>query len=201
MHLNSLLALLSLTIPTLAIDHDANPSLNQQLFQAPTWLDRWNILANTPNNPWKYDFATNPQYPYRSNPGAVCNANLATWPALEGIGATVAQLNLGPCSMLPPHSHREHNVVVAITGNTSTMMVQENGAGVVRENLNPGQATIFPRASMHTMINDGEFSSGVSVFKVICGLHADILLRDSRMRPEPAVQLPDWRGPGDGECY
>jgi hypothetical protein len=165
MHLNALsalLALLALLPPTLAIDHDANPPLNQQLSQAPTWLDRWNILANTPNNSWKYDFATSSQYPYRSAPGAVCNANLAAWPALTGIGATVGQLNLGPRSMLPPHFHREHHVVVAITGNTTTMMVQENGAGVTRETLSPGQATVFPRASMHTMINDGEFSSGVS---------------------------------------
>lgn len=58
--------------------------------------------------------------------------------------------------MLPPHYHREHNVVVAISGTTETMMIQENGAAVVTQNLTEGQATIFPRASMHTMINNGK---------------------------------------------
>ena len=152
-----LFGLLAIDFSALAVDTDANPSLNDQLFRATTWLDRWKILANTPGNPWKYDFATNPQWQYRTNPGAVCNANKATWPALEGIGATIAQLNLGACSMLPPHFHRDHNVVVAVAGTTHTMMIQENGAGVVTQDLSPGQATIFPRSSMHTMFNNGEF--------------------------------------------
>lgn len=144
-----------MVISAFAVDTDANPSLNEQLLLAPTMLDRWNILSNASGNQWKYDFTTNPQWQYRNNPGSVCNANQATWPALQGIGATVAQLNLGACSMLPPHEHRENNVVIAIAGTTHTMMIQENGAGLVEQDLGPGQATIFPRASFHTMINYG----------------------------------------------
>lgn len=67
-------------------------------------------------------------------------------------------LNLGPCSLLPPHWHPNAvNFVVAILGNTTTYMYQENGARLVTEVLTPGHGTIFPRASMHLMVNTGAF--------------------------------------------
>jgi len=66
-------------------------------------------------------------------------------------------LNLGPCSMLPPHYHpRASNYVVAVHGNTTTYMYEENGARLVTEVLTPGKATIFPQASMHMMVNNGK---------------------------------------------
>ncbi len=65
-------------------------------------------------------------------------------------------LNLGPCSMLPPHYHpRASNYVVAIHGNTTTYMYEENGARLVTETLTPGMATIFPQASMHVRSSIG----------------------------------------------
>jgi oxalate decarboxylase/phosphoglucose isomerase-like protein (cupin superfamily) len=69
---------------------------------------------------------------------------------------SVAMLNLGPCSMLPPHWHPNAvNYVLAVSGNTTTYMYQENGARLVTQVLTPGHATIFPRASMHMMMNTG----------------------------------------------
>lgn len=65
-------------------------------------------------------------------------------------------LNLGPCSMLPPHIHpRATNFVVAMSGTTQTYMIAENGARTVSEILTPGQMTIFPAAAVHTMMNIG----------------------------------------------
>lgn len=65
-------------------------------------------------------------------------------------------LNLGPCSMLPPHIHpRAANFVVAISGTTQTYMIAENGARTVTETLTAGQMTIFPTGSVHTMMNIG----------------------------------------------
>ena len=62
--------------------------------------------------------------------------------------------------MLPPHYHPNAvNYVVAILGNTTTYMYQENGARLVTEVLTPGHATIFPRASMHMMMNTGTFDA------------------------------------------
>lgn len=67
-----------------------------------------------------------------------------------------AILNLGPCSMLPPHIHpRATNFVVAMSGTTQTIMIAENGAQTITEILTPGQMTIFPQASIHTMMNMG----------------------------------------------
>jgi len=67
--------------------------------------------------------------------------------------------------MLPPHYHPNAvNYVVAILGNTTTYMYQENGARLVTEVLTPGHATIFPRASMHMMVNTGRFSAACDLF-------------------------------------
>jgi len=61
--------------------------------------------------------------------------------------------------MLPPHLHpRASNLVVAVHGETATYMLAENGAKVVKQVLTPGKMTIFPRASLHTMMNLGEFT-------------------------------------------
>lgn len=69
---------------------------------------------------------------------------------------TMAILNLGPCSMLPPHYHpRASNFVVAVSGETHTYMVTENGARVVETTLTAGKMTIFPRGSLHAMENLG----------------------------------------------
>lgn len=58
--------------------------------------------------------------------------------------------------MLPPHIHpRATNYVVAISGTTMTYMIAENGARTVTETLRSGQMTIFPQASVHTMMNIG----------------------------------------------
>lgn len=62
--------------------------------------------------------------------------------------------------MLPPHYHpRASNYVVAILGNTTTYMFEENGARLVKEVLTPGKATIFPQGSMHMMVNTGKSKS------------------------------------------
>jgi oxalate decarboxylase/phosphoglucose isomerase-like protein (cupin superfamily) len=58
--------------------------------------------------------------------------------------------------MLPPHFHpRGANFVVAISGNTTTYMYEENGAHAITEILTPMKATIFPQGSLHMMVNTG----------------------------------------------
>lgn len=67
-----------------------------------------------------------------------------------------AILNLGPCSMLPPHLHpRASNYVVAVSGTTRTFMINENGAATIETTLTPGKMTIFPTGSVHSMMNVG----------------------------------------------
>ncbi|KIW89085.1 uncharacterized protein Z519_10570 [Cladophialophora bantiana CBS 173.52] len=136
--------------PIFAADQTSDPSLVANLKMAATMNDRLHMLSD---HQLLYNFSTNPMYSWK--PGSVCNANAATWPVLSTVGATVAQLNLGPCAMLAPHLHRADNLVVAVSGTTHTYMVQENGARLVEQILTPGMMTIFPRASVHTMYNMG----------------------------------------------
>ncbi|PSN64591.1 RmlC-like cupin [Corynespora cassiicola Philippines] len=145
--------LLLSTLPTaLAVDKTANTELNQRLKLAATALDRHGILSH--NADWIFDF--NVQRTWSFNPGSVVSANAATFPVMTGLGMTVAMLNLGPCAMLPPHLHqRATNCVVAVSGNTTTWMVEENGVDTVSAVLTSGVMTVFPRGSLHVMQNTG----------------------------------------------
>ena len=130
--------------------------LDDETKLAPTNYDK--ITELFPNDiDWIYDFTTNKFYNFA--PGGVSNANAATFPAMTRLGMTLAILNLGPCSMLPPHYHpRATNVVVAIAGTTHTYMINENGVPIIEEVLTPMKMTIFPHGSMHMMYNAGELN-------------------------------------------
>ncbi|KIW88988.1 uncharacterized protein Z519_10472 [Cladophialophora bantiana CBS 173.52] len=135
-----------------AVDVDKNADLVAKLRLANTNLDRMTLLPDDAD--WLFDFTKQDKYTF--SPGGVINANSATFPAATGQGMTMSMLNLGPCSMLPPHLHpRAANYVVAISGTTQTYMIAENGARTVTEILQAGQMTIFPQASIHTMMNIG----------------------------------------------
>lgn len=66
--------------------------------------------------------------------------------------------------MLTPHFHpRAVNWVTAISGNTTTYMYEENGAHWVKTQLDFGKATLFPRGSVHYMVNQGMLSLRVAL--------------------------------------
>ncbi|KAF2656042.1 RmlC-like cupin [Lophiostoma macrostomum CBS 122681] len=136
----------------LAVDKTSNPDLSGRLKMATTNLDRHGILSS--NDDWTFHYDKQDGYTFR--PGSVVNANAATFPAMTGVGMTLTMLNLGPCAMLPPHSHpRATNLVVAVKGNTTSYMIGENGVGTVEVNLQPNVMTIFPAGSLHAMQNNG----------------------------------------------
>lgn len=148
------LALLFFHIPslTLATSRTKDQDLNSALKLAATNYDRHCLLPS--DSDWHYDFDHHPDY-FSAN-GAVITADAATFPALTGLGISIALLKLAPCGMLPPHLHpRATNVVVAITGNTTSWMVGENGVRTVRVDLTPMRATVFPLGSLHLMQNNG----------------------------------------------
>ncbi|KAF1833195.1 RmlC-like cupin [Decorospora gaudefroyi] len=127
-------------------------SLNSALRTAATAFDRAALLPN--NEDWYYDFPAHSTY--NAPTGAVINADAATFPALTGMGISIALLKLAPCGMLPPHLHpRATNLVTAITGNTTTYMIGENGVGLRQVDLVPLRVTIFPQGSLHMMQNNG----------------------------------------------
>lgn len=150
--------ILAILLPfVIAIGQTVNPGLSAKLKLATTSTDRHAALPN--NSDWTFNFTNEKHWTW--TPGSVVNANAASFPALTGVGMTIAMLNLGPCAMLPPHSHpRATNVVVGITGNTTSYMVNENGVRTVEVNLTPMIMTIFPPGSLHAMQNNGEFYIG-----------------------------------------
>lgn len=129
-----------------------NPGLTSQLKTAATNYDRNTLLPS--DTDWYYDFDSHPNY--NSPSGAVIIADAASFPALTGMGISVSLLKLAPCGMLPPHLHpRATNLVTAMTGNTTSYMIGENGVGVHRVDLVPLRVTIFPQGSVHVMQNNG----------------------------------------------
>lgn len=128
-----------------------DPDLNVRLRTAATNLDRQALLTEDSN--WWYDFNTSPNF--NSAVGAVITADAATFPALTGLGISIALLKLAPCGMLPPHLHpRATNLVTAITGNTTSWMIGENGVKTHRVDITPLRMTIFPQGSLHVMQNN-----------------------------------------------
>lgn len=129
-----------------------NPDLNAQLRAASTNQDRLALLSK--DSDWYYDFDSHPNY--NNKKGAVVVADAAAVPALVGQGSALSLLKLAPCGMLPPHLHpRATNLVVGITGNTTSWFINENGSRTVSVNIKPMRMTIFPQGSLHTMQNNG----------------------------------------------
>lgn len=155
------LLFLTFLLPLLPVHADQpksrtiNPDLNARLKTAATNFDRQALLSQ--DSDWYYDFDHHPNY--NSAVGAVITADAASFPALTNLGISIALLKLAPCGMLPPHLHpRATNLVTAITGNTTSWMIGENGVKTVRVDLTPMRVTIFPRGSLHVMQNNGTSS-------------------------------------------
>jgi oxalate decarboxylase/phosphoglucose isomerase-like protein (cupin superfamily) len=147
------LPLISATTPSKS--RTVNPDLNARLKSAATNYDRNALL--TQDSDWYYDFDLHPNY--NSPTGAVIIADAASFPALTNQGISISLLKLAPCGMLPPHLHpRATNLVTAITGNTTSWMIGENGVRTVKVDLVPMRMTVFPQGSLHVMQNNGTSS-------------------------------------------
>jgi hypothetical protein len=148
-----LTALLPILVAAETRSRTINPALNAQLKSSATNFDRQALLQE--NSDWIYDFSQHPNF---NNPnGAVIVADAASFPALTSQGMTISMLRLVGCGMLPPHLHpRATNLVTAITGNTTTWMIGENGVKTVETVLTPMKMTVFPMGSLHAMQNNGK---------------------------------------------
>jgi Cupin len=103
------------------VDVPRDPELVARMKTIDTPLDRNAVFPN------HYDFNTSTIYSW--TPGSVRNASTPAFPALKSLGMTLAMLNFGPFSIMPPHLYSgATNFVVAIEGSKTTYMVQENGA-------------------------------------------------------------------------
>jgi hypothetical protein len=80
----------------------------------------------------------------------------AAFPAMTGHSMAIAQRNLGPCAMLPPHYHPcANNMVIAMSGNTTTWVVNKNGVRLMSATFTSGKMIWFPFESICSVQNDG----------------------------------------------
>lgn len=154
MYTSAVLLVSALTLASSTSANKAlNPNLNAMLKMAATNTDRHALLPN--DTDWYYDFPSHSNFDDKV--GSVITADAALFPAVTNLGMSYALLKLGPCSMLPPHFHqRAHNIVIGISGNTTSWMINENGVRTVEVDIIPYRTTIFPMGSLHAMQNNGE---------------------------------------------
>jgi len=126
--------------------------LLESLQKAPTRLARLNVLNDTD---WLFDFTSSPSTVSTAG-GNITAANVANFPALfaNGLAMTVGQM--APCGLNTPHTHpRATEILYLVSGTMEAGFIEENGARFVKNNLTPGQGTLFPQGSIHYQINTG----------------------------------------------
>ncbi|KAF9871293.1 hypothetical protein CkaCkLH20_11214 [Colletotrichum karsti] len=124
-------------------------SLTAQLQLADTGAARYKLLPN--DEDFVYDF----------NTSQVALANRVTFPAVTGLGGSMAVASLPACAMSFLHLHpRASEFLVVTSGRILTEMVPEAGVvgadgkqRVIRADLGPNQMTVFPQGSFHTQVN------------------------------------------------
>lgn len=131
--------------------------------QTATGPERYALLPQ--DSDFVFDFNTSP----------VPIADRTTFPALSGLGAAMALGSLPACGMSFVHLHPRASEIFAMTSGERvlTQTVPELGAGptapdgrprVIRAELSPGQATVFPAGAFHTQVNptctEASFAAG-----------------------------------------
>lgn len=104
-----------------------------------------------------FDFLNPPAGSIISGPdGRIIAAKRKNFPALVGNNIAMSIGILGPCGLNTPHTHpRAAEFNLAVNGTLRTGMLANNQARFVMNELQPGQATIFPQAAIHFEQNLG----------------------------------------------
>ncbi|KAL4247944.1 germin family protein [Abortiporus biennis] len=87
--------------------------------------------------------------------GTLVLANEANFPILTDNGLAMAVALLEPCGLVTPHSHpRATEMLYSVNGTFTAGFLMENGARFVNNTVNPGEAAIFPKGSIHFEQNE-----------------------------------------------
>ena len=131
-----------------------NADLVRQLETASTAVDRLSLLSNDSSN-FLYDFLNPPKAAITEGKGGrTVRSDRLQFPALVGTGVSMTIGFLGPCGFNTPHTHpRSSEINVAVQGSLVSEMIAENGASIVRHQLNTFQMTVFPQGALHTEFN------------------------------------------------
>lgn len=130
-------------------------SLIQALLNAPTAVDRINLLPNDSDFVFNFNSSTPVNgSTVTGHGGRTVVANRKTFPAVIGNGGSVTVGFLGPCGFNTPHVHpraAEFNLVVQ--GRLTASVTAENGARHMNHTLNKWEMTVFPAGALHTEFN------------------------------------------------
>ena len=155
-HTLAIILFIAIALPTSsALPTQQEINTVASLITAPTEVERINILNDTD---FVFDFLNPPPNAITSDgpDGTIVTARRDTFPALVGNGIAMSLGHLGPCGLNTPHIHpRATEFNIAINGTLMTGMLAENGARLIMNTVQPGQATVFPRGSIHFEQNLG----------------------------------------------
>lgn len=131
-------------------------TLVSQLQLAPTAVDKLQILNK--DSDFLFDFVNPPtdKTTAKGEGGRLVIGNRAVWPALTGLGVSMAAGFIGPCGLNTPHIHpRASEFFFSVNGTFRTFFIAENGAREVINLVKRGQATLFPQGALHYQTNLG----------------------------------------------
>ncbi|KAL9224216.1 hypothetical protein vseg_000277 [Gypsophila vaccaria] len=86
---------------------------------------------------------------------AVTGAFDASFPALNGLGLSMARLDIGVGGVVPIHTHRVSELILVIEGKIIAGFIAEDNTAYFKT-LNKGDIMIFPQNMLHFQVNVGE---------------------------------------------
>ncbi|KAJ3475443.1 hypothetical protein NLI96_g11833 [Meripilus lineatus] len=149
-------SLVAIALSGCALAQSDNASKVAALKLAATEVEKIQILSE--DSDFVFDFST--ATPVKGADGDIVTANVANFPVLTGEitphSSYSSPSNSGPCGMNTPHTHpRATELLYVVNGTIQAGMIQENGARFVYNEVNAGQATIFPKGAIHYQQNMG----------------------------------------------
>jgi mannose-6-phosphate isomerase-like protein (cupin superfamily) len=106
------------------------------------------------NSVQRYDLLKDDDFIYTFSNETSPFADRSSFPALTGLGGSMAIAEFPPCAIGFLHLHpRASELFVVVSGTLQTEMVPEAGARTVKLELGANQMTVFPMGAFHTQFN------------------------------------------------
>ncbi|XP_074315867.1 auxin-binding protein ABP19a-like [Silene latifolia] len=86
---------------------------------------------------------------------AVTSANDNSFPGVNGLGISMARLDIGVGGVVPLHTHRASEVIIVIHGTIIAGFIASDNT-VYFKTLNKGDVMIFPQSLLHFQVNIGK---------------------------------------------
>lgn len=109
---------------------------------------------------------------------AVSPAFVEQFPGLNGLGLSIARLDLAPGGVVPMHTHPEATeLLLVVQGSITTAFISSSSNKVYLKTVKKGEIMIYPRGLLHFQIN----ARGIPAIAFV-----------SFSSPEPGLQILDF---------